>query len=122
MLAVYEHDNPCMPDDLPCLTRHSYGRGTAYYLGGFAEDRFFSDFLISLAERLGIQPAIDTTFPHGVVAAARPGANGTKYLFVMNWTREQKSVNLPHPLKDVETGKVYQNKLPLGPYGAKILI
>ena len=122
VLAVYEHDNPCMPDDLPCLTRNSYGRGTAYYLGAFAEDRFFSDFLLSLAERLGIQPAIDTTFPHGVVAAARTGADGTKYYFVMNWTREQKSVNLPHPLKDFETGKVYQSKLPLGPYGAKILI
>lgn len=122
VLAVYEHENPCMPDDLPCLTRHSYGRGTAYYLGGFAEDRFFSDFLISLAERLGIAPALDTTLPHGVVAAARQGADGVIYRFVMNWTREQKSVNLPHPLKDFETGKVYQNKLPLAPYGAKILI
>ena len=122
VLAVYEHDNPCMPDDIPCLTRRSYGRGTAYYLGGFAEDRFFSDFLLSLAERLGIQPALDATLPHGVVAAARTGADGTKYHFVMNWTREQKSVNLPCPLKDAETGKVYQNKLPLGPYGAKILI
>ncbi len=122
VLAVYEHENPCMPDDLPCLTRHSYGRGTAYYLGGFAEDRFFSDFLISLAERLGIEPALDTTLPHGVVAAARQGADGVIYRFVMNWTREQKSVNLPHPLKDFDTGKVYQNKLPLAPYGAKILI
>ena len=122
VLAVYEHDNPAMPDDLPCLTRSSFGRGTAYYLGGFAEERFFSDFLISLAERLGIAPALDTTLPSGVVAAARHGADGTKYHFVMNWTPEQKAINLPHPLKDIETGKVYQNKLPLGPYGAKILI
>ena len=75
-----------------------------------------------LAERLGIAPALDTTLPHGVVAAARQGADGVIYRFVMNWTREQKSVNLPHPLKDFETGKVYQNKLPLAPYGAKILI
>ena len=122
VLAVYEHDNPAMPDDLPCLTRSSFGRGTAYYLGGFAEERFFSDFLISLAERLGIAPALDTTLTSGVVAAARHGADGTKYHFVMNWTPEQKAINLPHPLKDIETGKVYQNKLPLGPYGAKILI
>ena len=122
VLAVYDHDNPCMPDDIPCLTRNSYGRGTAYYLGGFAEDRFFSDFLISLAEKLGITPVIDTTFPHGVTAAARQAEDGTEFFFVMNWTREQKSVNLPFPLKSYETGKVYQSKLPLAPYGAKILV
>ena len=122
VLGVYDTGNPCMPDDLPCLTRHPFGRGTAYYLGGFAEERFFSDFLISLAERLGLLPALDTTLPHGVTAAARQGKDGTVFYFVMNWNREQKSVNLPFPLKDFETGKFYQSKLPLSPYGAKILI
>ena len=122
MLGVYEHDNPCMPDGMPCLTRNSFGRGTAYYLGGFAEDSFFSDFLISLAEKLGIEPALDTTLPHGVVAASRQAADGTVFCFVMNWTREARSVNLPYPMKDYETGKAYQAKLPLAPYGAKILV
>ncbi len=122
ILGVYDTGNPCMPDDLPCLTRNSFGRGTAYYLGGFAEDKFFSDFLISLAERLGVQPALDATFPHGVVAAERLGTDGTRFLFVMNWTREQKAVNLPYALRDYETGKIYQSKLPLSPYGAKILV
>ncbi len=122
VLGVYEHDNPCMPDGMPCLTRNSFGRGTAYYLGGFAEDSFFSDFLISLAEKLGIEPALDTTLPHGVVAASRQAADGTVFCFVMNWTREARSVNLPYPMKDYETGKAYQAKLPLAPYGAKILV
>lgn len=122
VLGVYDTGNPCMPDDLPCLTRHAYGRGTAYYLAGFAENRFFSDFLPELAERLGIHPVLDTTFPHGVAAAARQGRDGTEFLFVMNWTREQKSVTLPYALRDYETGKTYQSKLPLAPYGAKILV
>ena len=65
---------------------------------------------------------IDTTFPHGVTAAARQAEDGTEFFFVMNWTREQKSVNLPFPLKNYENGKVYQSKLPLAPYGAKILV
>ncbi len=122
VLGVYGTGNPCMPDDLPCLTRHAFGRGTAYYVGAFAEDRFFADFLPELAERLGVRPVLDTTFPHGVAAAARQGLDGTEYLFIMNWTREQKSVNLPYALKDFESGKIYQSKLPLSPYGAKILV
>lgn len=121
VLAVYETGNPCMPDDLPCLTRHAAGAGTVYYLAGFAEERFFSDFLLSLAEKLDIAPALDTTFPHGVTAASRIALDGTVYYFVMNWTRAQQAINLPFPLRDIETGKYYQNKLTLSPYGAKIL-
>ena len=122
VLGVYEHGNPCMPDEMPCLTRNSFGRGTAYYAAAFAEDRFYSDFLLSLAERLEIEPALDTAFPHGVTAQRRTAQDGTAFWFLMNWTREQKAVTLPFALKDYETDKIYQNKLPLPPYGAKILV
>ncbi|MBR5405042.1 MAG: beta-galactosidase trimerization domain-containing protein, partial [Oscillospiraceae bacterium] len=122
VLGVYETENPCIPDNIPCLTKHSYGRGTAYYLGGFAEERFFSDFLLSLCEQLHLQPALDTNLPHGVVTMKRIAEDGTEFIFVMNWTREAKSINLPRQMRDYETDRVYQNKLPLGAYGAKILI
>lgn len=122
VLGVYETENPCMPDNIPCLTRHAFGRGMIYYSGAFMEERFYSDFLLSLAEKLDIAPALDTTLPHGVVTAARRAKDGTQFYFVMNWTREQKAVNLPYALKDYESGKVYQSKLPLAPYGAKILV
>ena len=36
---------------------------------------------------------------------ARQAADGTVFCFVMNWTREARSVNLPYPMKDYETGK-----------------
>ncbi len=121
VLAVYENDNPSLPDGMPCLTQNEFGRGTAYYLAAFAEPRFFSDFLLSLAERLHIQPVLDTTLPSGVTAAARMAEGGEMFYFLMNWTSESKSVALPFPLADFETGRQYQNATPLPPYGAKIL-
>lgn len=122
ILAVYESDDPCLPDNLPCLTRHEYGRGIAYYLAAFAEPRFFSDFLLSLCERLGIKPALDTTLPDGVTAASRMAEGGERFYFVMNWTAESKSVNLPFGLTDVETGRQYRSVLPMPPYAARILL
>ena len=122
VLGVYAHDNPCMPDDMPCLTRNEFGRGVCYYLAAFPEDKFLSDFLLSLCEQLGIPQALDTTLPHGVVTTLRRAKDGTEFFFVMNWTRQQQSIRLPFPLKDYETGRSYQNMLPLAPYGAKILV
>lgn len=122
VLAVYENDAPAMQDGTPCLTKNEYGRGTAYYLAAFAEPRFFSDFLLSLTERLGIEPALDTTLPDGVTAAARMAEGGEVFRFLMNWTREMKYVNLPFPLTDLESGKTYQNTVPLAPYCARILV
>ena len=122
VLAVYETDSPVLPDNMPCLTKNEFGRGTAYYVAAFAEHRFFSDLLLSLAERLGIAPVLDTTLPEGVTASARMAEGGEMFWFLMNWTAEQKSVNLPFPLKDFESGRSYQNVIPLAPYGAKILV
>lgn len=122
VLGVYDTGNPCLPDNMPCFTRHAYGRGTAYYIGGYAEDSFFTDFLLSMCERLDIQPALQTNLPHGVVTMKRIAQDGTEFIFVMNWTREAKSISLPMQMRDYETDRVYQNKLPLGAYGAKILV
>ena len=122
VLGVYETGNPCMPDNMPCFTKHAYGRGTAYYIGGFAEEKFFADLILSLCERLGIQPALNVTLPHGVVTMKRIASDGTEFIFVMNWTREPQSIILPMQMRDYETDRVYQSKLPLGAYGAKILI
>lgn len=122
VLGVYETGNPCMPDNMPCFTRHAYGRGTAYYIGGFAEDKFFSDVILSLCEKLGIAPALDTALPHGVVTMKRIAQDGTEFIFVMNWTREPQNITLPMQMRDYETDRVYQSKLPLGAYGAKILV
>ena len=121
VLAVYGHDNPCMPDDLPCLTRNKVGRGTVYYIAAFPEEKFLSDLLLPICESLGIRRALDAELPNGVTAAARIAGDGTRFVFVMNWTREKKTVTLPKPMKDYETGRVYQNVLPLAPYGGKIL-
>lgn len=122
VLAVYENDIFGMPENMPCLTKNEFGRGTAYYIAAFAEQKFFADLLLSLAERLGIEPVLDTTLPDGVTAAARMAEGGEIFRFLMNWTRENKTVNLPFPLADFESGKVYQNVITLQPYGARILV
>ena len=121
VLGVYADDNPCMPHGLPCLTRNAFGRGICYYLAAFPEERFLRDLLLSIAASLGVEPPLPAALPHGVVTTSRVAKDGTEFFFVMNWTREKQSIRLPFPLRDAETGRVYENALPLAPYGAMIL-
>ncbi|MBR6761667.1 MAG: beta-galactosidase [Oscillospiraceae bacterium] len=120
VLAVYDNDNPCEPDGMPVLTCRSEGRGQVYYLAAFAEDKFFADFLLPLAQSLAIEKALPADLPYGVCANQRIAADGTAFYFLQNWTRTPQTIMLPFPLQDVESGRCYQNKLPLPPYGAII--
>lgn len=77
----------------PALTRNQYGKGTAYYLAAGVSEDFFRDFYGELAQSLGLQKAVEAPLPYGVVAAARESET-EKYVFVQNFTGEEKTVEL----------------------------
>ncbi|MBE1491890.1 beta-galactosidase [Plantactinospora soyae] len=69
----------------PALTRHQYGRGTAYYLGTHLDDPALRALLTRLAVDAGLTPILATP-PPGVEAVQRRHPDGRRYTFLANDT------------------------------------
>jgi beta-galactosidase len=65
----------------PAVTRHHYGRGTAYYIGTRLGSETMSALMKRVADGAGIQPAL--AVPAGVEVIRRKG-NGKKYVCIFN--------------------------------------
>ena len=95
---------------VPAVTRHDYGRGTAWYVA----TRLDPDAVARLSERIvaeaGIEPVADTV--PGVEVVRRRG-DATSYLFVINHTDE--SATIPTQGVDLLTGRAVTGKLDLAP-------
>lgn len=103
----------------PCLTRHRFGRGAAYYLGCDAEDAFLRAFHQALAAELGIQPIVPPTA--GVELLERHG-HGRRLVFLLNHAGAKRSVRLgAWRGLDVLSGAQVSGKAVLEPHGVKII-
>lgn len=103
------------------VTRHAFGAGHAYYVGTQPEAAFTARLLARIAEEAGVKPVLET--PGGVEASERVGADGSRYLFLLNHNRaESVWVKLPDGRHgDLLTGGVREGQLELAPYGVAIL-
>jgi beta-galactosidase len=71
--------------------------------------------------RLNLKRALDTDLPEGVTIQMRSDGEKT-FLFVMNFSEEEKTVNLGEsPCQDILTGESLQGKLTLPKYGVRVL-
>ena len=73
----------------PCLTRHTYGKGEAWYLAAKADQNALNALYRRLAERVGLPRAMETELPYGVVAVERGGV-----VFLQNYSGEERTVAL----------------------------
>lgn len=76
----------------PVVTRHRFGKGTAYYVGSEPEPRFLADFYGQLLKEQQIVPVLST--PVGVEATCRQTARGT-LLFLLNHNSTSTQITLP---------------------------
>lgn len=76
---------------MPVITENCFGKGKAYYIATASNESFYEKFLKDICEKAGVEPVIDT--PKGVEAAIRENEKGT-FLFLLNHTDEEQSVNL----------------------------
>lgn len=116
VLAVYEKD---FYAGEPALVKNHYGEGTAYYLATRDDGALTDDLLGTLIERLGIPCAL-CDLPTGVTAHTRE-EDGERYLFVENYNAASASVVLPHPMRDMEDGRICEGTLALPPFGIRVL-
>lgn len=76
---------------MPVITENHFGEGNAYYIATASNESFYEKFIKDICEKAGVKPVIDT--PKGVEATVRENENGV-FLFLLNHTQEEQSVNL----------------------------
>jgi len=87
-LAAYNLD---FYKDRPAVTVNSYGKGKAFFLAARTGQTFLDDFYEWLIKETNIHRVIDAHLPEGVTAQMR-GDGDTNYIFIMNFTPSEKTV------------------------------
>jgi len=116
-IGVYEED---FYADTPALTRHVFGNGQAFYIGARLEDEFHRHFYSELTHQLLIKPAVNIIHETGVSVQIRR-APDCAYVFVMNFTEKEQTVQFREKAIDLLSGEVLIGELTLEKYGVRIL-
>ncbi len=104
----------------PALTVNAFGQGKAYYIASRNGDRFCQDFYAALAGQLGLRRVLETDLPKGVTAQVRSDGR-REFVFLLNCTGREATVELPGELTDVVTGQSCSGRLTLKGYGSRVL-
>lgn len=118
VLAAYKGD---FYQGRPALTVNSFGKGKAYYIAFRSGFDFLSDFYTRLIRELNISRVMDTELPEGVTAQKR--SDGERdYIFLMNFSAEEKTVDLPEEeFEDMLEGSPVKGTVTLPGCGVRIL-
>ncbi len=101
VLGVYGED---FYKGQPAFTVNTFGKGKAYYIGASAEDGFYKELYRKLVQELHIKKALDAEPPQGVEACLRE-TEDRDYLFLQNFSGEEKTVPLPEGYTAFGTGE-----------------
>ena len=117
VLATYTED---FYAGMPALTVNNYGEGKAYYQA-FRDDGAFADMVVSrLLYECGIDGAFAGKMPEGVTAHSRTDGEKT-YIFIQNFTKEEKNIETERELLNVENNTKVSGKISLKAYETLIL-
>ena len=105
---------------MPALTRNRYGNGNAYYVAARTFNDFDTKFFGSIIDELELRRAINIELPLGVNAELREDEEN-KYIFLMNFSKEEKSVNLDKEYLDLLSGSKVRGEVKLDKYKVMVL-
>ena len=112
-LGTYGHD---FYAGLPCLTKHSFGKGPAYYLAAKVEQAGLNAIYEDIVKALALPRALDDALPAGVVATGRGGA-----VFLQNYSGQAQSIFLNDAYTDLLTGEQVSGMFELPVNGVMVL-
>ncbi|MDQ0224074.1 beta-galactosidase [Metabacillus niabensis] len=101
----------------PVITRNTFEKGKAYYVGTCPDPSFLSDFVKTVCEEKEIKPLLDA--PKGVEVTERT-KDGHSYLFVLNHNATKVEVEISEG-KDLLTAEELNGKTSLDGYGVMIV-
>ena len=116
VMAAY-HQWPLEP--FAAVTRHTAGRGVAWYVGTvFREDAFYDRLRDRLLRDAGVERWVD--LPEGVEASARQGG-GKRLVFLINHNDTERSVAIAPGKRDLLAGRVLGDRVTLAPLGVAVI-
>ncbi|MBW7458518.1 beta-galactosidase trimerization domain-containing protein, partial [Paenibacillus sepulcri] len=105
----------------PALTVNALGKGKAYYLAARVNDPAFYDGLYGkLVSDAGVRRAMDIELPGGVSAQLRSDGEHD-FVFLLNFSGEERTLELDQAYTDAETGEPVLMKLTLPVYASRVL-
>ena len=105
---------------MPALTRNRYGNGSAYYVAARTLNDFDTKFFGNIIDELELRRAIDIELPLGVNAQLREDEEN-KYIFLMNFSEEEKSVVLDKEYLDLLSDSKVSGEVKLDKYKVMVL-
>lgn len=105
---------------MPALTYNSCGKGGVYYIAFRNNSSFIDDFYSEIIKSLHLKKAIDIALPQGVNAQTRYDEKN-KFVFLLNFSGEEKTVDLPHGIyADAENAEP-ADSVNLNPFDVRII-
>ena len=106
----------------PAVTVNRVGEGRAYYVASRNDDRFHDDLFGRLIDELGLRRVLSTDLPTGVTAQER-SADGKRFVFLLNFTRDEQTVELDGDrVADNFSGEPVTGSITLEGYGSRVLV
>lgn len=104
----------------PAVTRHSYGKGKAYYVGVSSDDVFYDDFVKDLQADCNIPSVYEV--PAGVEATLRRN-DRFNYIFLLNHNKAEVSITISSDCTDLLGSRLLHagDTITLAPYDVIIL-
>ena len=116
VLAVYGSD---FYQGMAAVTKHTYGKGSCYYIATRTEDAFLEDFYRKLANELGLTKPPVEKIPDGVSVTRRCG-DKKDYLFLMNYSEKEQKIVLTTEGTSLLSGQA-QEEIVLDKYGYDVI-
>lgn len=104
----------------PAITRHQYGKGTAYYIGARLSAEFIEDFYDDIIQSLNLDNSF-VELSNPVVSVQTRYNEDYAYHFVMNFSEQVQMVNFRRPSFDLLTQREVTKSVQIDKYGVMIL-
>ena len=103
----------------PALTVNRYGQGRAWYVAFRGDDAFHDALFGRILAEVGVEPALAAPLPEGVTAQRRTDGE-REFVFVMNFAREPRTVDLGAGGKALPGGQSLAGRMDVPAYGSVI--
>lgn len=122
VLADYDDD---FYRGMAAVTKHPYGKGTAYHIAARTEVDFMVDFYGKIAEEISLESSLPSVreLPDGIHIQKREGG-GETYYFFMNYVNKEQKILFSEKMSfmDLVSGeKLEVEKLIMEPFGVRVL-
>ena len=117
VLAKYEED---FYKNTPAITKNKLELGTAYFIGARTNQDLLETFYDNIVKDLGTNEVGDFVCQDGISIQVRESKDA-KYYFVMNFTEEEKAIEIKGSYIDLISGKEAEILNTMKPYGLYVL-